>query len=334
MNSAKERDYAVDIIKTLGTLLIVLSHVWPSKMLGFRSVAPCIMVFASGMTFRYQGSTSKDYIRYVYKKFRRLVMPTWVFVVIYYTISAFGAQFSEGWAFSRKDIILSFLMIGGLKQLWFVRVIVILAILAPVLSIIAHSAFFEKYWGVVIPILLFMNEIFAFGCEMSSAPELVKGFFKGLVVYTIGYGVLYILPQLLNNENRWKLTLLCAFLFLAVWVIEGFTAPDDYKYPPQALYILYGSSVSLLLYNILRKRLLGERMINKAVVWISSNSLWIYFWHMVALTWFDSLEGNKNLVVEYLGITVFAFAITGFQNRIVSAVRNIERSCHENREKV
>ena len=225
-------------------------------------------------------------------------------------------------------------MIGGLKQLWFVRVIVILAILAPVLSIIAHSAFFEKYWGVVIPILLFMNEIFAFGCEMSSAPELVKGFFKGLVVYTIGYGVLYILPQLLNNENRWKLTLPCAFLFLAVWVIEGFTAPDDYKYPPQALYILYGSSVSLLLYNILRKRLLGERMINKAVVWISSNSLWIYFWHMVALTWFDSLEGNKNLVVEYLGITVFAFAITGFQNRIVSAVRNIERSCHENREKV
>ena len=68
----KERDLRVDILKAIGTVLVVFAHINPPQALfNIRVFDVCMLVFASGLTLKRHGSSVKEYIEYLIKRFMK-----------------------------------------------------------------------------------------------------------------------------------------------------------------------------------------------------------------------------------------------------------------------
>lgn len=86
--------------------------------------------------------------------------------------------------------------------------------------------------------------------------------------------------------------------------ISGFTAVQNYKYPPQALYLLYGILVSAVIYQLsemyLSPKLKKDNFCHfrRIISWFSVNSLDIYFAHIIVL----KICGNDGLNIQNWGL--------------------------------
>lgn len=70
----------IDFLRAEGLLLIVLAHVnAPAVLFQMRNFDVVLMVFVIGMA--YANSTPIRYRDYVVKRFRRLVIPVWLFLI-------------------------------------------------------------------------------------------------------------------------------------------------------------------------------------------------------------------------------------------------------------
>ena len=133
----RERNYIVDIIKAIGCMLIILAHINPPKFIGnLRIFDVVLMVFASGLTLK---AVRGNYFAYILKRFKRLVLPTWIFLVIYfafcYLLNFLGCNLS----YSLKEYICSFAFIGGgIDYVWIIRVYFLMAIISPVIFSVSN----------------------------------------------------------------------------------------------------------------------------------------------------------------------------------------------------
>jgi uncharacterized membrane protein YcfT len=60
-----------------------------------------------------------------------------------------------------------------------------------------------------------------------------------------------------------------------------------------------------------------SQKISAGIVWISSNSLWIYFWHIIPVTFFEKMGLNDvNFAVKWVLALAVAITMTALQNMV------------------
>lgn len=87
MNS---RDKSIDILRAIALIGMIISHCEPHwSIIQFREFDVPLIVLLSGGSYRFSVKRSGDEVRYLpycWKHFKRLVFPTWAFLLVYYTV--------------------------------------------------------------------------------------------------------------------------------------------------------------------------------------------------------------------------------------------------------
>lgn len=311
----RERNYIVDIIKAIGCLLIILAHINPPKFIGnLRIFDVVLMVFASGLTLK---AVRGNYFAYILKRFKRLVLPTWIFLVIYFAFCYLLDFLGCNLHYSLKDYICSFAFIGGgIDYVWIIRVYFLMAIISPAIFTVSEFTK-EKVVKILIVVLglIIINEIAV--KLIGNGKNLFVEFFRGILLYAFGYGIAEVLACSVRGLKKSKTLFVTAFLsaiWIVMWILSGYKELQEFKYPPQALYLLYGMSVSMVLYLVLSiKPSFYKGKFKAAIEWISIHSLTIYLCHIIPVTLLQNFEFNiinSNFILRYMFVVFVSVVLT------------------------
>jgi len=286
------RDQGVDLLRCVGLVMVVLAHVGPPAWLAqLRNFDVPLMVLVSGVSFGLS-SRGEPYANYLGKRINRLVVPVWIFLTGYFLVWwAFG---SAAKAPSADMVISSYLLLGGISYVWIIRVFLLVAVVAPLLSRV-HEALpsHGRYLGLLLGIYLVYELLLALGQPLLTTPA---GEFLGLTLcFVVPYGVLFAVALRIPRLRAAQLTVLgvgAAIVFLvmgvSLYLQTGALVPTQkYKYPPTAYYLSFALAVSVLLWALSARLVhwVGQAKLGTLVQFMAQNSIWVYLWHIPMLDW-------------------------------------------------
>lgn len=291
----KNRDIAIDLCRILGTLLVMLAHVTiPTFLSEVRSFDVILLVIVSGICF----SGSVDYRRYIWKRIKRLVFPTWILLILLFACAYVACiLLNRAQVYSFTQIWKSFLFLeGSIGYIWIVRVYLGIAIINPIISR------FNKSISPLFYLVVLNLVIIAFSLFFSSDQVLIY-----YVQETVIYCLLAFWGTKLNSlEQKPKEqfivnTILISLIGLIVTLIINGFHPNAYKYPPVGQYIYYGLGISVLIIVFLRRVNLDaipERTKNVLSYW-STKSFTLYLVHIFVLSMMNSAFDSINLSLHW-----------------------------------
>nr|WP_256534255.1 acyltransferase [Lewinella sp. JB7] len=293
------------MLRYVGLVMIVAAHLTPPALLfQLRNFDVPLMVLVSGASYRLAYRPGIDYPRYVWKRFKRLVFPVWLFLIFYFAALAVLAPGNDN--LRAQMIAESFMLFEGIGYVWIIRVFLLMALVAPLLYRIHQSVDSDTRF-----VLLFLCGLFLYqGFNFLSVEQWLgtpgKVVVESVLYYLIPYALVYALGIRLAQLSPRHLRALFAgfllsFIGLAVvlWVGEGdFVPTQDYKYPVTYYYLSYALMVSLGLW--LKGQQLWDILpgrVRTYVLFTSRNSIWIYLWHIPLVKL--SQQVDLPFVVEY-----------------------------------
>lgn len=321
--NVKTRDARIDLLRFLGTALVILCHAGPSGTINaWRSFDVPLLVMISGASF-YLSYRGVDYPQYILKRFKRLVLPVWVFLTVYIPAEnlmrlALGRKLI-GWGW----ILSSYALIEGISYVWIFRVYFLVACISPLLLSMYKRLGTGKFLLVLLAVYpvyeLFVSYITAQTSLWAEAVELT-------VVYAVGYGFICGIGIVLHDTTRTQracIYLVCAALVAAMLCRDGVSVSSIVKFPPRTLYIAGGLLVSVLLWRLFELPLFDALKSCRAVRWVSENSMWLYLWHIAPVRM--ACSGgipflNNSWVVRYIFILAVAFILTVIHNRVLKLI--------------
>lgn len=304
------RNTTVDILRAFAMLLIVLAHThcpaWLNEIREF-DVVMCVILAG----FSYQCSISaiekRSYIAYLAKRLKKLLLPTYGILILIFGVSILiNRSFEPITAVKMKE---SFLLYDGIGYVWFVRVMLILAISTPLVTMLFRLA---QKGQCHLLVLLIWTGVYIAAVTIYNA-GIFNVYFNYyflylFVLYFLGYGIIYYFGYAYSSLKAFDK--ICTVAVSAVLVIaelaRGASISSD-KYPPGALYLSYGTLCFIVLYEIV-KRLNIQRCL-VPVEYISQNSFTIYLLHIVPLMlikYCDKISAftQTSFLVEYIFIVV------------------------------
>lgn len=317
------RDLSLDYLRALGLLLIILAHVEPPRLLlHIRCFDVVLMVIVSTISYGCFSKKEKPYKDYVISRFKRLVLPTWQFILL--SALLFGVcDYLLGLPlhFTPKGIVIGLLTFSGIGYLWVVRVFLYNAFLNPLLVRVRNMQAWKVYGISLFTICLsYLALVVSRRFGMEAIAEIT-------IINILAYSVVAALGFYFYTSSVKSQTLqLCSYVGLAVgtFCFLGDFAPNIAKYPPQFPYLIYGLTVScILLYSF--KIFKIERK-NSVLVFISSNSFWIYFWHVTLLNVFSfytdylSFYNTIPWYAKWVSISIAACLLCLAHNKLVKLV--------------
>ncbi|MEH2104737.1 acyltransferase [Nostoc sp.] len=351
------RDIRFDILKTLGIFSIILAHIIPQNIFfNIRNFDVPLMVIVSGSLF-YCSSYKKNYslLTYLHRRIPRLIAPVWLFLSFYFiSISVVSYLLGKDYPFLlKKHIINSFLLLDGIGYVWVIRVFILMAIISTIIMNLYKSCRSKNHFFTV---LLFIYICYEILLKIATTINLVNipflsSLINNYVFYTISYGCLFGLGIALPTMKR-KSILVVAGVFLTVFLlVAGYLSytqgvipsMQNFKYPPRIYYLSYGIFMSMLTFSVVdilcKKYNLNnqENPIVKAIVFISTSTLWIYLWHILFLYLKQSLVQIKpdiatNYIIFFLLITILSVTATYIQKTSISRLIQNTKFGHNNSE--
>ncbi|MHC5733794.1 acyltransferase family protein [Nostoc sp.] len=337
------RDIRFDILKTLGIFSIILAHIIPQNIFfNIRNFDVSLMVIVSGSLF-YCSSYKKNYslLTYLHRRIPRLIAPVWLFLSFYFiSISVVSYLLGKDYPFLlKKHIINSFLLLDGIGYVWVIRVFILMAIISTIIMNLYKSCRSKNHFFAVLLFIYISYEILlqiAITINLGNIPFL-SSLINNYAFYTISYGCLFGLGIALPTMKR-KSILVVAGVFLTVFLlVAGYLSytqgvipsTQNFKYPPRIYYLSYGIFMSMLTFSVVdilcKKYNLNnqENPIVKAIVFISTSTLWIYLWHILFLYLKQSLVQIKpdiatNYIIFFLLITILSVTATYIQKTSIS----------------
>lgn len=308
-----DRDLSIDILRSIALLGIVLIHCGPDSLFlqQIRNFDVPLMVYLSGVSYSIsQGNTAVNYKDYVIKRFKRLILPTWIFLCIYNLL-----MFITSGHFLPADIFLRYSLFYTGWYVWIIRVFFIIAICAPLVLPYFYKVTLKKSL-IIILVALVVNEFIS---------TLIDNYLYYLFVINIPYLVFFIMGGLSNrfsNKTFFVILLLSSILYCSISIYlylynDHFVLTSSYKYPPRLYYSLYALMSITFLWLIRLKiySFLKYIKCDKFFLFIGSHTIWIYFWHIPLL----SFVNRFNLVFweRYLLVFIISLTITFFQNKTI-----------------
>lgn len=324
----KKRDLTIDFLRFVGLSLIIIAHVQaPYDLTQIRCFDVPMMLFISGLTS--SGKPSGNYVEYILKRTKRLILPVWIFLFFYLASFYFAQSFVLPEQYLTWDMIWrSFLLLDkSIGYVWIIRVFLLVMLVTP-------------------PILWFVNRfrrmgdticlLIALGCLLiatNSITEMIQseGFYmivvRDIVQYTIAYSIPFVAGVFIKSIELKRELLFLALLSIIAFVVyyfysQEYTFPrgisEKYKFPPQIYYITYGTLVSTLLWST--RPLWSWITKFKPSIFIGQNTIWIYLWHMPFALF--ATVFMHNWCIKYIfvyGAAIFCFYC---QNLIVRKMPN------------
>ena len=278
-----QRDSSIDILRFVGMAFIILAHVLPSSspLFQFRTFDVSIMIFVSGLA--YAGRKMEPYPQFVWKRLQRLLVPVYIFLIAYFLVNATFTFAGLAELPPSDTIIGTFLLIDpNIGYVWVIRIFLIIMLITPLLMRIESGVKNNILFGVLVAAWL-VGQYYLVSWLLPLKPGV---FVNDYVLYTTGYGVLFLLGLRMKDAST-KTLLLFALCMLAAMVILGLGIAEEkgtwlrmqwFKYPPQTYYLVWGALISLALWSCRKwwSRWLDFKWVN----FIGQNTIWIYLWHI------------------------------------------------------
>jgi len=357
-----ERDLRFDILKTLGICLVILAHVIPHRSILFqlRNFDVPMMIIVSGILFDSSVSQKRySYWQYLQRRIPRLVAPVWFFLLVFFIIVGAVSFFSEQpHPFSLQVIISSFFLTDGITYLWIIRVFTLIAIVSPILvgmrNRFSRNSFFLTGLGIIYlgyELLLHLMvsnlsklQIDNWLGDLVVNRLLVFYLLTNILFYVIPYGCVFGIGLVIEKTSRLKVFLLASF-FLVIFLIIAiyyaqeageFVPTQAYKVLPQLYYLSYGIGISLLfylgvdkLYTNLYFFFKDNSLLVKVIVFLSSSSLWIFLWHILALQyldiWVTLFPDLRHYLIKYVVVLTFSSLVVWLQKLLISKLITISK---------
>lgn len=330
-----KRDTRIDFLRSLGILLIILAHVSPPLVLmELRMFDVPLMTFLMGMSMLISDNKNDVYISYVGKRFKRLILPMIVFLTLFFIFFNIINVFSEvKIQFSLRNYIGSYSTFSGIGYVWIIRVFFIMSILSP-LFIYINTKIKTLYFklGFILLMLIIQEVAVNF---IQNKDSIFYVIISNLVIMSFGYAIVTQVGMWTYNQSRKENTIFILFMFILLILLlmkYPFFEKSNFKYPPFPIYLVYGMLVSTALWKIVSnekmKRWLGKY---KILVWLSVNSMSLYYWHIIPVYYFKNYASNSiitnNWVLFYIVVLLIVVLGTVVQNYLKKLKQN--NSCSE-----
>lgn len=324
------RDQRIDLLRFIGLSMIIFAHVGPPGLLfQLRNFDVPLMVLISGMSYGLSYRETGTYTSYLWKRFKRLVLPVWLFLTAYF-LSIYFVNNSDPQV-NVRTVFDSFVLLGGIGYVWIIRVFLIVALIAPFIYKIDKSIESTRLFYLFVIVAFFSWEVLRY----ISYGYINQGFLKYITLvthYAIPYGLVYLLGlRMLVMSNRALVVTILSALFILVtygiilYVKEGhIVLTQAMKYPPSVYYLSYAIFVSALLWLFAEKilNIISYLRFENIMLFISQNSIWIYLWHIPFIKYLDTNFVAKYGCV-YIGATCIAFLqVWLVSNVLIPKVRN------------
>lgn len=317
-----QRNIIVDSMRIIGLYLIILAHVFPPETLfQLRSFDVPMMVFISGMAYYCAGKSDISIFPYVISRFQRLVFPVWAFLVLFFSI-IFVFKISIFYNFlNLKTILTSFLLLNGIGYVWIIRVFLIIAILSPFfVSIVKGKS--GMYATLISLLIICLSSALSF---VGINNEVVSHLLKDIIIPTFTYGAIFMLGYKCLSMKRTEKTLtfiffsvlfisMAAYTYLSKGIILG---PQDFKYPPTLYFASYSIAMTYVTMGLLTLFLKNKSDLPYFLNFISSNTIWIYLWHIPIVECFKITHIIDNFAIKYLITLALSISITYLQTSLI-----------------
>lgn len=302
----KLRDYNIDILRAIGSLLVILAHVRPPEIiLNFRSFDVILLVFISGMTLSY--SNEESLIKYLTKRIKRLVIPTYITITVIFLIAYMACNLlNRTQLFDINTILESYIFFEGIGYIWIVKVYLLIAIMSPIICKIVNNI--ENDF-IFILIIIGLSSIYYW--MYNELNNIIVNYY---IFYMISYSIVAMIGLRCRKKANFvkKIGIFSILIFSIIQIViifnnGGFT-PTEYKYPPQIYYLSYGISISCILYILFTNLNLK---VNKYIVWISKNSFNIYLAHIIVLLGINMILDVINIYILEVWVIKFVCVSIG-----------------------
>lgn len=318
------RNTTIDLMRLAGILLIILAHVNPPNVLfQIRTFDVPMMVFVSGMSYYYSGKTNVRIVPYILSRFKRLVLPVWVFFSLFFSfIYAFGVtSFTND--LTIKTIILTF-MLSGFGYVWIIKVFLLVALLSPLLTLLANRV--SGYFISILAFFFLMISLLISKLIPHPTPFIIYFLINDIIIPCISYGSVFILGYKALSLSKKQIyfsiamfsTIFIAYIACNYFQYGRIDMPQSYKYPPTLYYVAFSLIMTFTVFMIIKSLKIGK--INPLFEFASSNTIWIYLWHIPVVEFFKRNDSNTNFIIKYLSAIVIASTIVCIQTLIVNKI--------------
>lgn len=317
MNS-KRIEY-IDFLKFVGLTGILLAHVGsPRLIFMLRNFDVPLMIILSSLLAEISVhkccNSATAIFEYYVSRIKRLVIPTWIFLCIF-----FGISFALGRCYDWKYYIYSFLLTRyGVGYVWVMLMYLFSALTVPIFYKIKH----EKTVVLCLCFLYILYEV-AYRYQIGIHNKFIETFCYYIIPYG---GVLTYLGCNYSKMNKAKYVI--PFVALLIFMLFGFYYWQAYgqlrsvqfaKYPPRSYYLSYGIMISFgLLY--LCEKYNFKIYKNSIVKFISSHSLWIYLWHIGILAIYSLFKLPEVWFVKFVVVYSLSITLTYIVNLLLDLI--------------
>ena len=312
---ANQRDLSIDIMRFLGVLSIMIAHAGPPGWIfQLRNFGMPMLVVASGMAHALIYQTRPLTVLAFYRhRLSRLVIPAWIFMLFFFP-ALYGITYLLGkpYPFDWQYILGSVTFYSGTGFFWIFKIYLILALITPLALKVKRSAVSNSVYFWVLGLGYIVYEI-SIPLLIGALPDSLHDFLNEVVFIVVPYTLIFLyglrMRELSDRQVLYvALVAFGLFLFIALRKLlffGEFIQTQEFKYPPKLYYLSYGFFGLSMVYLLCRRY--TARISRPAVItWLSSNSLWIYLWHIVAYYLWINLMGSPggSLLLSFIN-TVF-----------------------------
>lgn len=321
-----ERDNTIDIIRFCALFFIIMAHVKaPQVIINVRSFEVPLIIFVSGLAM--SGKTIASYTYFVKSRTLRLLLPVYMFIIPFMVALYLAGVIGIFPPYLTKDMATSTLLLQeGIGYVWIFKVFLFITFLTPCMQYFTLKVNRDIYFLCIIISIVALQEILT---SCTPKDNTVYTIYQYYIVYIITYAPLFMLGIRLRNTSchdyigkKW---LIVACIILTVtgihyYIQNQFSIPlsPNYKYPPQAYYILYGMAISIILWEI--RFLIKIDRWPQVFAFVGQNTMWIYLWHIpfvIAANHF-----SDNWILKFFIITLASTTVYTIQYRIIKSTSN------------
>lgn len=314
----RERNYTFDLLKSIALVCIILAHVNPNGVVfQIRNFdVPLMIMISVWLSINNITNNEFKYCRYIRHRINRLLIPTWIFLTIFFIINIFLGKMPP-----IKTIISSYLLIGGIGYVWVIRIYIYIAIITPIINnLLMKVKVFGKVFLIIMQYIVYNLLVMI----VSNTDGVLNLILNSTVLDFIGYSFIVSIAIILYNFNVKKqlcINVVFGIIFVLLAIKNNFIPTQTFKYPIRMYYLSYALFVSIGLYIIISQLNKNSKLKpNNTIIFISKNSMWIYLWHILYLEMVNNMFINIRLgfILRLIIITLLSIITVYFQKKIIS----------------
>lgn len=280
------RHFEIDYLRAVAIFTVILIHsaayflrernvffVWD-----FSQFAVVLFVFCSSYLLCKRPVLIKfsDFVSYAKKRLVRLILPYYVFLIVYFPL----ALFAEGKKLTPSFVFQSWLAVGGVDLSWLVLLFIIFSLTMPLVFFLYHKQrplFYLYSFISLISSLLFLFYKPAFNYKL----------IMWLPWSLVGIVALFFVKYEKNKKFLLFGAVLSFIIYYALKIIlsqlgKSLTMFDN-KYPPNLFHLAYGLIFLFLFWRSFTLRLYSYPYLKKILFFLSQNSYSLFFVHYLII---------------------------------------------------